>query len=112
VDRVLALDIGGTKLAAGVMDRAGELLSFVRTPTRVADGPRAVVNRLLKLGDEALATAGNPEFAATGIGCGAPLGPLDPATGRVLGPHGLPGWDEVPIIDMGTSQLSLFELMM
>ncbi|MEV0328409.1 ROK family protein [Micromonospora echinospora] len=100
-DHVLALDIGGTKLAAGVMDRDGGLRSFVRTPTRAEEGPDAVVARLLALGREALAAAGHRPDAmvAVGIGCG---GPLDPVTGRVLGPPGLPHWDDVPIVDLVT----------
>jgi glucokinase len=101
-DHVLALDIGGTKLAAGVMGRGGELRSFVRTPTHVEEGPDATVKRLLTLGREALAAAGHrpDEVDAVGIGCG---GPLDPVTGRVLGPPGLPGWDDVPIVDLVTA---------
>lgn len=100
-DLVLALDIGGTKLAAGVLHRSGELHSFVRTPTRVEEGPGAVVERLLALGRKALAGAGRrcDELVGVGVGCG---GPLDPVTGRVLGPPGLPGWDDVPIVDLVT----------
>jgi glucokinase len=96
---VLALDIGGTKLAAGVVSRQGEVLSFARTPTRVAEGPDAVIERLLGLGREAIAAAGHslPEMAAVGIGCG---GPLDPVTGRVQGAPGLPGWDDVPVVGL------------
>jgi glucokinase len=98
-NHVLALDIGGTKLAAGVMSRAGEVRSFVRTPTRVEEGPDKVIERLLDLGHEALAAAGHgqADMAAIGIGCG---GPLDPVTGRVQGPPGLPHWDDVPIVDL------------
>ncbi|HEU4946750.1 MAG TPA: ROK family protein [Kribbella sp.] len=91
---VLALDVGGTKLAAGVADPGGKLHSFVSTQTRVADGPQAVMDRLTRLGRQALADAGHPEVVAVGIGCG---GPLDPRTGVILGPPGLPGWDEVPL---------------
>ncbi|GIG90717.1 ROK family protein [Plantactinospora endophytica] len=98
-DHVLALDIGGTKLAAGVMDRAGQLRSFVQIPTRVEDGPDKVIGRLTELGHQALAGAGRDPsgIAAVGIGCG---GPLDPVTGRVQGPPGLPYWDDVPIVDL------------
>ena len=98
-DHVLALDIGGTKLAAGVVGRAGDVRSFVRAPTKVQEGPDVTVRRLLDLGSEALAAAGHvaADMAAVGIGCG---GPLDPMTGRVQGPPGLPGWDDVPIVDL------------
>ncbi|HZX03365.1 ROK family protein [Kribbella sp.] len=101
---VLALDVGGTKLAAGVVTRDGTVQSFCRTETAVAEGPAAVVKRLLDLGEQAAAEAGLPldrppvsngrPFAAIGVGCG---GPLDPETGIILGPPGLPGWDSVPL---------------
>ncbi|MEU4193174.1 ROK family protein [Kribbella sp. NPDC026611] len=90
---VLALDVGGTKLAAGVVTPDGTVRSFVQIETAVDEGPTAAVKRLLDLGEQALAEAGVP-VAAVGVGCG---GPLDPATGVILGPPGLPGWDSVPL---------------
>jgi glucokinase len=96
---VLALDVGGTKLAAGVVRDDGEVMAFARTATRVLEGPRAVLERLVALGRAAIAEAAVPEhlIEATGIGCG---GPLDPVAGVVQGPPGLPGWDHVPIVDI------------
>jgi glucokinase len=105
---VLALDVGGTKLAAGVVARDGTVRSFCQIETAVGEGPTAVVKRLLDLGEQAAAEAGVPHgalgaghtagsaapFAAVGVGCG---GPLDPDTGVILGPPGLPGWDSVPL---------------
>ena len=91
---VLALDVGGTKLAAGVADADGKLHSFLRTATGVAEGPEAVIDRLTRLGLQALTAAGDPQIVAIGIGCG---GPLDPSTGMILGPPGLPGWHDVPL---------------
>ncbi|MEV4266770.1 ROK family protein [Kribbella sp. NPDC049584] len=90
---VLALDVGGTKLAAGVVAPDGAVRSFVQIETAVDEGPTAVVKRLLDLGEQALAEAGG-SVGAVGVGCG---GPLDPATGVILGPPGLPGWDSVPL---------------
>ena len=91
---VLAFDVGGTKLAAGVVGADGKLLSFRTVPTGVGDGPTAAIDRLTALGRQALDDAGRTEIVAVGIGCG---GPLDPATGTILGPPGLPGWDDVPL---------------
>lgn len=93
---VLALDVGGTKLAAGVVSPDGVVRSLCQIETAVGEGPSAVIKRLLELGDQALAeaeTAGSA-IAAVGVGCG---GPLDPRTGVILGPPGLPGWHEVPL---------------
>src|SRR4051812_17995855 len=67
---VLALDVGGPKLAAGVADADGRLRSFVTTPTGVADGPAEVIDRLTRLGHRALQQAGGNPVTAVGIGCG------------------------------------------
>ena len=101
---VLALDVGGTKLAAGVVSPDGVVRSFCQLETAVAEGPAAVVKRLLDLGDQALAEADGPDTAAVGVGCG---GPLDPRTGVILGPPGLPGWDEVPLGRMVAERFGL-----
>lgn len=50
----LALDIGGTKLSAGVVDRSGALLSYVTESTRPADGASRVLERALALARTAL----------------------------------------------------------
>lgn len=96
---VLGLDVGGTKLAAGVLDAGAgtaELLAFEQAPARAQDGPDAMIERLVELGRKALAASQGEgdELVAVGVGCG---GPLDPATGVVAGPMNLPGWDRVPL---------------
>ncbi|MET8473110.1 ROK family protein [Streptomyces sp. NPDC006422] len=97
---VLALDIGGTKLAAGVVGEDGGTLSFLTVPTRVEEGPDACLDRLFTLGRAALTAAGvDPDEAprallGCGIGCG---GPLDSATGVLVAPPHLPGWLDIPI---------------
>jgi glucokinase len=91
---VLGLDIGGTKLAAGVVRKDGSVQSFLVAPTPV--GPEAGLARLWELGRQAIVDAGE-EIAAIGIACG---GPLDPWTGIVLAPPHLPGWRDVPAVAM------------
>jgi glucokinase len=94
---ILGLDVGGTKLAAGVVDRDGTTRSFQVIPTDRDRGPDAVIERLVALGADVLATAGlaPDDVDVIGIGCG---GPLDVATGRILGAPNLPGWNDVPIV--------------
>ncbi|MDQ3404902.1 MAG: ROK family protein, partial [Actinomycetota bacterium] len=93
---VLGLDIGGTKLAAGVVDHDGTVRSFLVTPTRKEEGPGPVLSRLFALGAKALAesTVDSAALAGVGIGCG---GPLDPGVGTVHEPPHLPGWRHVPV---------------
>lgn len=90
----LALDIGGTKLAVGVVDQHGVVTGLRITPTRKEDGHAAVVRRLFDLAHASLAAVGNPEIDAVGISCG---GPLDAEAGVVHRPLNLPDWDAVPI---------------
>ncbi|WP_043629360.1 ROK family protein [Nonomuraea candida] len=91
---VLALDIGGTKLAAGVVTGDGRIHGWQVSPTRREAGPRPVLARLFDLGRKAIAEAGRPDVAAVGISCG---GPLDTRTGVLECPPHLPGWIDVPI---------------
>jgi glucokinase len=93
---VLALDIGGTKLAAGVVDAGGRTHSFVVEPSHAEQGPERVLERLFELGRRAVAESdlGWPDIHAVGIGCG---GPLDAERGILLAPLHLPGWRDVPV---------------
>jgi glucokinase len=96
---VLALDIGGTKLAAGVVDAAGRVHSFLVAPSRAAEGPAPVLERLFELGRRAVAESdvGWAAITAVGIGCG---GPLDAERGVLLAPPHLPGWHDVPVTEL------------
>lgn len=103
---VLGLDIGGTKLAAGVVTPAGEALSFVTGRGGGKDTPAAALERLFALGRAAVAEAGvgwGP-IARVGIGCG---GPLDPVSGLLLAPPHLPRWRDVPVVALAEAEYGL-----
>ncbi|MFC4454212.1 ROK family protein [Deinococcus sonorensis] len=91
---VLAIDIGGTKLAAGIVSGAGVLLDSARTPTHAAEGPDRVLDRLLDLCRTLLRRSSVP-VQRVGVGCG---GPLDTVRGLILNPPNLPGWLEFPLV--------------
>ena len=71
---VLALDIGGTKLAAGVVDTAGGVRSFIVESTQAEEGPERGLERLFALGRSAVEESGVawPAIGAVGIGAGGP----------------------------------------
>lgn len=96
VPPVLALDIGGTKLAVGVVDGDGGVRSFLVEPSRAERGPDETLERLFELGRRAVAESSVPwsEIRVVGIGCG---GPLDAERGVLLAPLHLPGWRDVPV---------------
>jgi len=96
---VLGLDIGGTKLAAGVVAPDGTVHGFVFEPTHGERGPDDGVARLFELGRRALADSGlaPDDIAGVGIGCG---GPLDSDGGVLIAPLHLPGWNDVPVAEL------------
>ncbi|RVX47245.1 glucokinase [Nonomuraea polychroma] len=84
---VLAIDIGGTKLAAALVDEAGSVLCSATRPTPRTD----VMSALAALIEEV--TANGPPALAVGIGC---AGPVDLATGTVS-PVNMPSWRGFPL---------------
>lgn len=102
--RVLGLDIGGTKLAAGVVDVEGVVGGFVVQPTDAERGPDDVLARLWQLGRRAVAESGAAwaDVEAVGIGCG---GPLDSRRGVLIAPLHLRGWHDVPVTALAEDAL-------
>src|SRR6267142_496092 len=96
---VLGLDIGGTKLAAGVVDAAGVVHSFAAEPSRADEGPKPTLARLFELGRRVVAESPLEweDVQAVGIGCG---GPLDAQRGVLIAPPHLPGWRNVPVTEL------------
>src|SRR4051812_12158526 len=101
---VLALDIGGTKLAVGVVTADGEIRGYRAEPTHKDQGHEKVIRRLFDMGRRAMHKAGGGAVAAVGISCG---GPLDPEAGVVLAPLNLPGWVDVPLADLARAEFGI-----
>ena len=101
---VLGLDIGGTKLAAGVVDADGGVHGFVAAPSEATRGSEHGLARLFELGRQAVARSGIAWTAieSVGIGCG---GPLDSERGVLIAPLHLPGWKDVPIVELAERAL-------
>src|SRR5277367_4901791 len=94
----LGVDIGGTKVAAGLVTHRGEILSKVRVPMRSDEDAAAGLLAVGQAIDAALKS--KPALAATisGIGIVSP-GPLDPRRGIVVNPVNLPCWRSFPLAD-------------
>ena len=103
---VLAIDIGGTKVAAGIVDTEGRILARGEVPTFAAEGLEPVLGRIAGLGRDLLS---RPEVAdvsihRVGVGC---AGPVDLKAGIVFNPPNLPGWTRVPLMDRLRHELDL-----
>lgn len=91
---VLAIDIGGTKLAAGIVTATGQLLDSARIPTQAEQGPDRIVERVLHLSRMLLGRS-RAHIERVGVGCG---GPLDTQRGLIQNPPNLPGWIDYPLV--------------
>lgn len=101
---VLALDIGGTKLAVAMVTPDGRTHAFLSEPTEKHRGPDAVITHLFDMGRRSIAAAGLGKPLAVGISCG---GPLDAAAGVLTHPLHLPGWIDIPIVAMAQDEFGV-----
>jgi glucokinase len=91
---ILGVDIGGTKVAVGLVDRAGKIISQSRKPMSANGTPEAALQAVTGAIDAHASEFGG--FQSIGI-C-AP-GPLDPKTGIVLNPPNLPAWRDFALAE-------------
>lgn len=91
-----AVDIGGTKIAVGMVDDKGNVLSRMESPTdpnRYSDGIELIAHMLRR-------TAQRAGGQVTGIGIGS-TGPVDPMRGEFGDVDFLPGWrGKSPVKDL------------
>ena len=94
---VIGVDIGGTKIAVGLVDATGKIVKQGRSPMISTSGPepalQAVTAAITSLAGDFLSSA---EGDIRGIGICAPS-PLDPQTGVVINPPNLPCWRNFPL---------------
>jgi glucokinase len=89
----VGIDLGGTTVRTGVYDSNWVLLACITLPTRVEDGPEAVVQDMARC---VLELSAKYDFRPSAIGLGSP-GPLNLSEGRLLRLPNFPGWDFFPI---------------
>lgn len=89
MDTVLALDIGGTKLAVGVVDSSGALLARAVRPTPSGDDADMVLDALL----DAVAEVRTGDEVVCGVGCGGPMA----RGGEAVSPLNIRAWRDFPL---------------
>ena len=89
---ILGVDIGGTKVAVGLVDLEGKILAQIRKPMVADSTPEAGLQAVTDAIDSLL--TGETQS----IGICAP-GPLDPKTGVVLNPPNVPCWRNFPLAE-------------
>jgi glucokinase len=92
-----AVDIGGTKIAVGIVDAQGRLLSRAESPTDPQAGYTNAMDRTIRM-LRAVASQASSEIRGIGIGS---TGPVDPVTGEIGDVNFFPHWrGENPVRDL------------
>lgn len=106
VDRTtytLGVDVGGTNVRAGLVDRDGKVHHRAQFATEALRGPEHVVGRITSLVGEVRQKSGIRPIA---VGCGVP-GPINYAEGVIENAPNLPGFKHFPIRERLLSALGV-----
>ncbi|MGE0871428.1 MAG: ROK family protein [Kofleriaceae bacterium] len=89
----LGIDLGGSKIHVGVVDREGRILASHLAPTDIERGVGSVAESIAVMAERCIAEAGVDVLAA-GIGI---AGQIDTAAGIVRSSPNLTAWIDVPL---------------
>lgn len=103
-DRVLAIDIGGSKLACGLVDGRGAISARATRPTGDETDGDALFATLAGLIDEVVARADPADtLVACGVGSGGPM----TGGGATVSPVNIEAWRAFPLLDRLTVHTGL-----
>jgi len=88
------VDIGGTKIAAGMVDSDGRILASRECPTQANAGLQAGLDSIVQMLRETASQAGG-QMEGIGIGC---TGPVHPQLGSLGKIEFLPGWEGANLV--------------
>jgi glucokinase len=93
---VVGVDLGGTKILAGVFDAKLACLGRSRLSTKANRGAAAVIERVARSVREAVDECDLDLQQIQAVGVGAP-GSVNPDKGEIIFSPNLPGWEHVPL---------------
>lgn len=105
----IGIDIGGTKIAGGLVTAKGRLARSLVVPTLAHKSLDHSLGQVFGLIERLIRMAGG-KGNLSGIGICAP-GPLNPKTGVVLSPPNLPRWRNVPLARLVQKRFGLPALL-
>ena len=92
---IIGIDVGGTKVAGGLVTSKGRLVTSLQVPTRAAHGFEASFGQVNLVIERLIRRAGGKENVQ-GIGLCAP-GPFDTKNGVILNAPNIAGWRKIPL---------------
>jgi glucokinase len=102
---IIGIDVGGTKVAGGLVTLKGRLMESQVVPTHADKGFAKSYTQIVYLIGRLIRAAGG-KHNLRGIGICAP-GPLNPKTGVVINPPNLPGWRNIELAKMVEKKFGL-----
>lgn len=88
------VDIGGNKIAVGMVDERGKLLAFQESPTEARKGLEYGLKKIVQMLYQTAKQAGG-DLEGIGIGCTGPVFPEQGTIGKV---EFLPGWEGANLV--------------
>jgi glucokinase len=102
----VGIDVGGTKIAAGIVDRAGAVLTCRQTRAHSEREPEVVIAAIEDAYRALMECSSVDPRDLAGVGIGFP-GTINLPRGSILICSNLPGWDHVPLRDILAERLGL-----
>jgi glucokinase len=105
-DLVIGIDIGGTKIAGGLINQQGNILSRILSHSHSGCSPDQVVEAVIHTANSLLTDAGvtSEQIEGVGVGC---AGHINCDCGVVLTNSNLPDWNYYPLRETLENRLGL-----
>jgi len=102
----IGIDVGGTKLAAGIVNRDGEIITFKQSATLAEQKPEFVINAIEQVYHELLQEKKLIPSEIEGVGLGF-AGTVNGPAGFVYVSSNLPEWHLMPLRDVVKDRLGV-----
>lgn len=102
----IGVDLGGTNIKAGMVTEEAKVIVKTSIPTEREGGPDHVLGRICQAIENVRKRSGLSKESIGGATVGAP-GTLDTKSGMVLYPPNLPGWRNVPLVEVVSKKTDL-----
>lgn len=113
VSRILSVDIGGTKIAGGIIDPSGNINQYQTIPTNAYQGAESLITRVIQFCKTMLAEIQAPPYQSKAINFPSAIGissagQIDSQQGKVIfATENLPGWTGMEIKKLIEAELQL-----
>jgi glucokinase len=93
---LVGVDLGGTKILAGVFTPGLKCIGTTKLSTKSPRGPEAVIDRIARCVRDVVDECDLDLKQVRGVGVGAP-GSIDPELGKVIFSPNMPGWENIAL---------------